>query len=143
MNLRTGIASITLALASLASVPAFASGFDAPTARPIATPIAAVAMPRGIIARPPVAVFQSNLFAARIRAQMNQIENAARIGVARHQLRPQVLGALRFERAQVENALNRALRNATINANEARRIESRLSEMSQVSVQYQTRFAHR
>jgi hypothetical protein len=152
MKLRTLLASVTLCLASLVSVPAFAGGFAAPIAQPttapaaapFATPVATPAtMARPIMASPSIAAVNTRDFIVRVRTQMNQIETAARLGIARRQLRPQVLGALRQDRAAIESSLRPLMHSPVTTAFDAQRIEARVNQMSQLSASYQTRFARR
>jgi hypothetical protein len=180
---RHGIAALALALASTASVPAFAQSVSAhyevrantapgylqapppvyvqtpapaapaqtvyvQPAVPVATPVVVTQMPvppalpvaTTIVAPAPGAPFMPGAaFAFRTREQMNAIERADRDAVARGLLRPEILGALRQDRAQIETTLARAMRDGIVRPFEARRVEGLLTEMNGLSAQFQVR----
>ena len=128
MNLKLGLASLTLAVASLASIPAFAgtATYATPVAAPFAAPARAVAL-RGTIAAP---------YAAQIRAQMDRIDREARALVQRGRARVQALAALRQDRAQIEFVLARASRDGVIRPIESQRIDAMVDRMEHVADTY-------
>jgi predicted RNA-binding Zn ribbon-like protein len=124
MNLKLGLASLTLALATFASVPAFAG--DLRTAREEA-PVAAHVM---------APARRTDGFAAQIRARMEQIERALRADVARGRVRAQALPAFAQQRAQVDGALARTGRDGALRPAEVRRIDTMVDHMASLATAY-------
>ena len=110
MNIRHGLAGLTLAFGTLAaSAPAFAQTYHAPNGYRPATVVVQPAQPAFVAppyARP--APWQSDRGAVmRVRFRMNQIDQGVRAGVAAGRVMPQALQALDQQRARVEFVLAR------------------------------------
>ena len=133
MNLKLGLASVTLAIASLsAAAPALADGVST-------KPIAAVSA--RFVARAPGYGQQRNDagFAARARARMVQIEQQVRAGVASGTVRPAALGAVSQQRARVDAEIARAERDGVIAQREERRVDQLVDQMAHVVDGYRVR----
>jgi len=160
MNLRTGLAALTLTVGSLISMPAFAQGRPlAPAVVVQPAPVVAVQTsvravpPPSLVARPAPAPRrtpaqeraarqlqeqrrQTAEFSARVETQSAQLLAQIRTGIARGTIRPAALQQANALHTQLAASLRRTNRDGILSAQEQRQANNLLERMARLEAQF-------